>query len=90
MINILVYFCMTLGLIFFLIGSIGVIRLGDLYTRAHSAAKCDTLGALLCMVSLVIYKGFSITSLKLVICIVFLWMTSPTATHLITRSYRKE
>ena len=84
--NILVVITMMSGLIFFLIGSIGVIRLPDLFSRAHSAAKCDTLGAFLCIGSLIIYNGITIVSFKLMICIFFLWITSPTATHLITRS----
>lgn len=88
--DIVVALLMISGLAFFLIGSIGVIRLSDLYTRAHSAAKCDTLGTLLCIGSLVLYKGLSIVSIKLIICILFLWVTSPTATHLITRSYTRK
>lgn len=84
--NIIIMITMGAGLFFFMVGSIGVIRLPDLFSRAHSAAKCDTLGTLLCMGSLIIYKGFSIISLKLLICIFFLWITAPTATHLITRS----
>lgn len=87
--DLIVIVTMITGLIFFLIGSIGVIRLPDLYSRAHSGAKCDALGMLLCIGSLMVYKGLNIVTLKLLICIFFLWVTSPTATHLITRSYRK-
>jgi len=74
------------GLFFFMVGTIGILRLPDVFTRAHSAAKCDTLGALLCMTALIIYNGFSFVSLKILLIIIFVWVTSPTATHLIAKA----
>ncbi|MBF8982876.1 monovalent cation/H(+) antiporter subunit G [Lutibacter sp. B2] len=74
------------GVFFFTVGTIGILRLPDLLTRAHSAAKCDTLGAMLCLMALIIYKGFSFTSLKLLFVILFIWITNPTATHLIAKT----
>ena len=74
------------GLFFFMVGALGIIRFPDVFTRAHSAAKCDTLGAVLCLSSLVVLKGFSIVSLKIVLILVFVWIASPTATHLIAKS----
>lgn len=77
------------GLFFLLVGTIGILRLPDTYTRAHSAAKCDTLGAILCLFALILYSGFSFSSLKILLTIVFLWITAPTATHLIAKGYYK-
>lgn len=74
------------GLFFFLVGTIGILRFPDIYTRAHSTAKCDTLGAVLTLLSLTIYNGFNLTSLKIFLIIVFIWLTSPTATHLIAKA----
>lgn len=74
------------GLFFFMVGTLGILRFPDVFTRAHSAAKCDTLGAVLCLISLVIYSGFNFTSLKIVLILVFVWITNPTATHLIARA----
>lgn len=79
------------GLFFFLVGTVGLIRFPDMYTRAHSAAKCDTLGAVLSLVALIIYNGVNIVSLKLLLIILFIWITNPVATHLITRArYEQE
>ena len=75
------------GLFFFSVGTIGLLRLPDFFTRAHSAAKCDTLGALLCLFGLIVYSGFTTTSLKLLVIIVFIWISNPTATHLITNAF---
>jgi multicomponent Na+:H+ antiporter subunit G len=77
---------MTGGLFFFLVGTIGLLRLQDVMTRAHSAAKCDTLGALLCITALILHSGAGVTSLKLILVLVFLWITNPTATHLIAKA----
>lgn len=84
--DLLMGFFMLGGLFFFLVGSLGIIRFPDVFTRAHSAAKCDTLGALLCMTSLIIYNGLSFISLKIFLIIIFVWITSPTATHLIAKA----
>ncbi len=75
------------GLFFFTVGTVGILRLPDMYTRAHSAAKCDTLGAVLILIGLIIYNGESYASLKLLLIIIFLWVTNPTATHLIAKAY---
>ncbi len=74
------------GFFFFFVGTIGLLRFKDIFTRAHGAAKCDTLGAVLSLLALVVYSGFSFTSFKIILIIVFIWITNPTATHLITRA----
>lgn len=74
------------GIFFFFVGTVGLIRFPDTLTRAHAAAKCDTLGAMLTLLALIVYDGASFSSLKLLATIVFLWLTNPTATHLIGNS----
>jgi len=86
----LIWMSLTGGLFFLLVGTIGILRFPDIYTRAHSAAKCDTLGAILCLFALILYGGFSFSSLKILLTIVFLWITSPTATHLIAKAHYKQ
>jgi len=77
------------GLFFFLVGTVGILRLPDALTRAHGAAKCDTLGAVLCLGALVIFNGFNGGSIKLILAILFLWIGNPTATHLISKGIIK-
>ncbi|MCT4606179.1 MAG: monovalent cation/H(+) antiporter subunit G [Marinisporobacter sp.] len=83
---ILITLFMLGGVFFFFVGTVGILRFPDLFTRAHSAAKCDTLGAVLCLIGLMIYSGLNFTSLKLLLVISFLWITNPTATHLISKA----
>ena len=77
------------GVFFFLVGAIGIIRFPDFYTRMHAAGKCDTLGSLLMLFGLAIYNGLSLTSVKIMLIALFLFLTSPTATHSIARAALK-
>lgn len=71
------------GLFIFGVATLGLFRLDYVLNRIHVAAKCDTLASMLVIVGLMVYRGFSMDTLKLFILIVFLWLTNPVATHLI-------
>lgn len=86
MIDLMSKFLIVSGLFFFLVGTIGILRFPDALTRAHGAAKADTLGAVLCILGLVMQSGFSPVTLKLILIICFLWTANPTATHMIARA----
>ena len=47
------------GLFFVLVGTIGLLRFPDFYTRMHATGKCDTLGEGLMLVGLMVYQGFA-------------------------------
>jgi multicomponent Na+:H+ antiporter subunit G len=74
------------GMFFLLMGCLGLFRFPDYYSRMHAAGKCDTLGSLLIVVGLALHHGFHLGSLKLVFIAVFIFLTSPTATHAIARA----
>ncbi|MBK5240507.1 monovalent cation/H(+) antiporter subunit G [Clostridium sp.] len=74
------------GLFFFMVGTLGIIRFPDIFTRAHSSSKCDTLGAVLCLSSLVVLEGLDMVSFKFILILVFVWIANPTATHLIAKA----
>lgn len=69
-----------------MVSTVGLLRLPDVYTRLHATSKGDTLGAGLCLLGAMLHVGWSITSLKLFLIIVFIWVTSPTASHLIGKA----
>ncbi len=69
------------GSVFVIIGAVGVLRLPDFYTRLHAAGVTDTLGAELILIGLIVEAGFSLLGAKLLIVGLFLFLTSPTATH---------
>ena len=80
------YVLVFAGAAFCLIGAIGVLRFPDVFSRMHSAGITDTLGALLILVGLMVLAGFSLATAKLLFILVFLWMTSPTATHALAKA----
>ncbi len=69
-----------------IIGSIGVVRFPDFYTRIHPAGKTDTIGQAFLLTGLMVYEGISFVSVKLLIIIVFIFIANPTATHFIAQA----
>jgi multicomponent Na+:H+ antiporter subunit G len=74
------------GLFFFFVGTMGLIRLPDVLTRMHATTKADTLGAGLIVLGVVVYFGFSLASLKALLILAFIWLTNPTAAHIIAKA----
>lgn len=77
------------GAVFVLIGSIGIVRLPDFFTRTHATGKCDTLGLALVLIGLAIHEGGTLNTAKLILIAVFISIANPTATHAIARAAYK-
>lgn len=69
------------GVLFIFFGTIGLVRLPDLYNRLQAATKCTTLGTCSILLGIIIIHGSSAISIKALLCIVFLLLTNPTAAH---------
>jgi multicomponent Na+:H+ antiporter subunit G len=76
----------AVGVFFAIVAVVGLLRLPDLYTRAHGASKADTLAAVLSLAAVAITFGLELTTLKTVFLLVFMFLTNPTAAHAITRA----
>ena len=77
---------MGAGLFFVLAGTIGVLRLPEFYTRLHAAGMTDTLGAELILLALIFQADNLQMVLKLLLVAFFLFVTSPTATHVVAHA----
>jgi len=77
-----------IGSIVSVISAYGMIRLPDVYTRSHAATKSSTLSVLTCLLGAFIYfwvhDGF--VSVRLILGILFVFVTAPVAGHLICRA----
>lgn len=62
-------------------GGIGIHRFPDFYSRLHAVGITDTLCAAAFLIGLGMQTGVSIASLKLLLIFIFLFFSSPTATH---------
>ena len=76
------------GSIFVIIGAFGLIRFPDFYTRLHAAGITDTLGAELILLGLMFQAGLSLVTVKLILISLFIFFTSPTATHAVANAAR--
>jgi multicomponent Na+:H+ antiporter subunit G len=74
------------GGVFGLLGGIGVVRFPDFFSRLHAAGMTDTLCAFLIIGGLVIQAGLSLLSIKLVLILLFMIFTTPTASHALARA----
>jgi multicomponent Na+:H+ antiporter subunit G len=74
------------GVFFLVVGSVGFIRLPDVFCRLHVTGVLDSLGAPLIMLGAAAYIGPQLASLKLVLGVIFLTGTSPLVAHLLARA----
>lgn len=87
--EVIVLVLLLFGIVFFTGGVLGILRFPDYYSRLHPAGMLDTMGLAFSMFGLALYVllDFSLatflTSLKIILILFFVFVTSPTATHAI-------
>jgi len=84
--DILSWVLIVVGVGFSIVGAIGLLRFPDFYTRLHAAGITDTLGAWLILLGVLLQVESWLVAVKLVLIVVFLFFTSPTATHALARA----
>lgn len=77
-----------LGSVMAVISAFGILRLPDVYTRSHAATKSSTLAVLLSLSGAFIYfwAAEAFISIRLLLGIVFVFLTAPVAGHIIIRA----
>jgi multicomponent Na+:H+ antiporter subunit G len=78
----------ALGAAFFAIGSIGLIRFPDVFTRLHALTKADNLGLALTVLGVALLAGGWVELVKLALIWFFVALASATCGHLIARHAR--
>ena len=78
--------CAFVSVFGFGLATLGLVRLPDLYARAHATSKADTLGTLFAVLAAGLAFGVGKQSVKLALLLVFVLVTTPTATHTIVRA----
>ena len=79
----------ALGIVALLIGALGLVRLPDVYCRIHAVGMIDTAGASLIILGMILHAGLTLVSAKLVLIGVFMFFTSPIATHAVAQVAHK-
>lgn len=84
--DILTWIFLIAGSFFSIVGGIGILRLPEFFSRLHGGGVTDTLGAGLIVVGLLFQGGFPLTTVKLLMILFFLLVTSPTSCHALAKS----
>ena len=83
-------FAIVAGLVFFLAGTVGLLRFPDAYTRLHALTKADNLGVALVVIGLLPQVGGVLPALKLVLVWLLVMLSSAAVSQLIARSVRRQ
>ena len=75
----------TTGIVFHLLGCIGIIRLPDTYNRLQAATKCVTLGCCSILLGVMFHFGFGDAGLKALVAIPVLLLASTVGAHALIR-----
>ena len=77
------------GAFFLLASAIGMLRLPDFYCRLHASGNSETLGVRLSFMGLVIYEGLTLTSLKMIMIFLLIFLGNPIGTHILSKAAYK-
>jgi len=90
------YVFLTIGVVFNCLGSVGLLRFPDVYTRLHAATKATTFGSIFTSLAVIIYgfykwnvmgdAKFGVLALHTIVALICLVITNPTGAHAIARA----
>ncbi len=80
------WICLLVGSFFAVVGGIGIVRLPDFFCRIHGGGITDTMGAGLVLLGLMLHAGLGLVTVKLLMILFFLLVSSPTSAHALARA----
>ncbi|MBN1624603.1 MAG: monovalent cation/H(+) antiporter subunit G [Clostridia bacterium] len=75
-----------IGIVFVLLGVLGIYRFKDFYSRILIGAKVDTVGFITICTGAIIRSGFTWFSLKVLLLVAIVMLINPVVTHAIASS----
>lgn len=86
MINWIAYTCFIGAFLSFTLGTLGLFRFPDPYTRMHAISVSDTLGMGLIVLGIFILSPTWILRIKLAVVLLLFWILNPTMSHLVAKA----
>ncbi|BEU03804.1 hypothetical protein OAG1_26040 [Agarivorans sp. OAG1] len=88
LLEIVVSILLVLGAVVMLIGSVGLAKLPDFFTRLHAPTKASTLGVGCILIASMVYFSFELgrVNLKEILITMFLLITAPIAAHMLAKA----
>ncbi len=80
------YALVVIGVLFIIVGLIGVLKFHNFYARILSAADIDTVGLITILSGIAFISGFSMFTLKVLLIIIILCIINPIVTSSIAAS----
>ena len=77
---------LVIGATFLAGGTVGLVRLPDLFARAHATSKCDTVGAGSILLALALQDGVGMGDAKLALLALLVVVSGPTTAHALARA----
>ena len=85
----LVVLFVAVGAVFLTVGTVGLLRLPNVYNRMHATSKATTLGAATIALAGVARFGPGGEGLTALVTVLFLFLTAPTGAHMISRAAQR-
>ena len=82
-------FFILVGGFFLFVGSLGLVRLPDVYCRMHAATKATTLGLSGVLIATFLTLPTQQMGFKAILAIAFAFLTAPVGAHMIARAAYK-
>lgn len=99
MIETVALICLGIGLLFNILGVIGILRFPDVYTRLHAETKMTTFGTIFLSLGVILYAGgmliqtddtqYLTLAIHTTIAVIALAFTNATGSHAIARAAHK-
>lgn len=80
------YVLIGLGVFFVFVGSLGMLRFRDVYSRLQASGVSDNAGLGLILIGLILHSGWNRHDITLLLLLLLMLITNPIVTHSIARS----
>lgn len=86
LIDILSWASILAGLFFMIVGTVGILRMPDVFARLHPAGMTDTMGAFFLLLGMALQTTDWMVLVRILFIYGFLLFTSPIASHSLARA----
>ncbi len=76
---------LLMGMVFSVMGNLGVIMFPDVYTRLQASSTCSTTSVFSVFIAAMLSAGFSPLSGKILVITLFFLISSPVSSYIIAR-----
>ena len=76
---------LVMGIVFSVMGNLGVLMFPDVYTRLHASSTCSTTSVFSIFIAAMLSAGFSPLTGKILVIMLFFLISSPVSSYIVAR-----